>query len=225
MAWIQQDSGNIPQRFSVNTTMILLFSCCRFISWTSIMSIPHSTTSQRCSTGGALVTVEFMNSLACSRNHCGSFELCGIVFYLKHPSEVECMAGIKGWIWSETILRWAVVFKSCLLETISKLGQENILQTIELPPSAWTGNTRQDGVMVSSCLHQILSQWDSRLIRRNNIFLIFYSGEPCSYLTGAISGLVFFCYRFDVLCFQRCSFAYLRCNECLSYCCLPTSLM
>lgn len=175
-----------------------------------------------------------------SSGNCGVHELAGvfkeplwiiwalwhsILFYLKHPSEVECMAGIKGWIWSETILRWAVVFKSCLLETISKLGQENILQTIELPPSAWTGNTRQDGVMVSSCLHQILSQWDSRLIRRNNIFLIFYSGEPCSYLTGAISGLVFFCYRFDVLCFQRCSFAYLRCNECLSYCCLPTSLM
>ncbi len=63
---------------------------------------------------------------------------------------------IKGWTWSATILRSAVVFKRCSIGIKGpKVCQENIPHTIT--PPAWTVETRQDGSMLSCSLRQILT--------------------------------------------------------------------
>ncbi len=64
---------------------------------------------------------------------------------------------IKGWTWSETILRWAVAFKRCSVGTKGpKVCQENIPHTITPPPPAWTIEIRQDWSRLSCSLRQIM---------------------------------------------------------------------
>jgi len=66
------------------------------------------------------------------------------------------MVAIKGWTWSETMLRQAVAFKRCPIGTKGpKVCQENIPHTITPPPPACTVVTKHDGSMFSFCLRQI----------------------------------------------------------------------
>ncbi len=99
--------------------MIASHSCCRFVGSTSMMWISRSTTSQRCSIalrsgdcGGHLSKV---NSLSCSRDDLSFVTWC--IILLEVASEDEYTVVIKGWTWSATILREAVVFKRCSIGT------------------------------------------------------------------------------------------------------------
>ncbi len=77
---------------------------------------------------------------------------------LEVASEDGYTVVIKGWTWSATILRKAVAFKRCSIDTMgAKVCQENIPHTITPPPLAWTVETRQDGSMLSCSLCQILT--------------------------------------------------------------------
>ncbi len=73
----------------------------------------------------------------------------------KLSSEDGYTVVIKGWTWSATILRLAVVFKRCSIGT--KNNYKNVTHTITPPPPAWTVQTRQDGSMLSCSLRQILT--------------------------------------------------------------------
>ncbi len=150
---------------------------------------------------------------------------------------------IKGWTWSATILRKAVVFKQCSIGTKGpNVCQENIPHIITPPPPAWTVETRQDGSMLSCSLCQILilhlnvaAEIKTHQTRHgfSNLLLSNFV-EPvwivvsvsCSYLTGAAPGVVFCCWSpsasgFDVLCVQRCILQILVVTSgYLSYCCL-----
>jgi len=65
------------------------------------------------------------------------------------------MVAIKGWTWSETMLRQAVAFKRCPIGTKGpKVWQENIPHTITPPPAACRVVTRHDGSMFSFWLFQ-----------------------------------------------------------------------
>ncbi len=144
--------------------MIASHSCCRFVVCTSMMWISRSTTSQRCSIGlrsgdcgGHLSKV---NSLSCSGNHSEMIWALwhGALSCWKYIKYFLCTVIIKGWTWSVTILRSAVVFKRCSIGTKRpKVCQENIPHTITPPPPAWTVETRQDGSMLSCSLRQILT--------------------------------------------------------------------
>ncbi len=94
----------------VYIVMIASSSCCRFVGCTSMMQISRPTTSQKCSIGlrfgdcgGHLSKV---NSLSCSRNQ------SEMIWALWHGA-LSCWkyirrwytVVIKGWTWSETILR------------------------------------------------------------------------------------------------------------------------
>ncbi len=112
--------------------MIASRSICRFVGCTSMMWISRSTTSQRCSIGlrsgdcgGHLSKV---NSLSCSRNQ------SEMIWALWHGA-LSCWkyirrcytVVIKGWTWSATILRQAVVFKRYSIGIKwPKVCQENI---------------------------------------------------------------------------------------------------
>jgi len=74
------------------------------------------------------------------------------------------MLSIKGWTWSETMLR-TVAFKRFIIGTKGpKVCQENIPHTITPPGS--TVVTRHDGSMFSFCLRQILTL-PSECLNRN----------------------------------------------------------
>ncbi len=102
--------------------MIASRSFCRFVGCTSMMRISRSTTSQRCSIG--LRSGDFgghlskVNSLSCSRNQSEMiWALWRCIILLEVSSEDGCTVVIKGWTWSATILRKAVVFKRCSIGT------------------------------------------------------------------------------------------------------------
>ncbi len=94
----------------VHIDMIASRSCYRFVGCTSMMWISRSTTSQRCSIDWDLVTVE---AIWVKWTHCHVqetslrwFELCDMVHYpAGSTSEDGYTVVIKGWTWSETILR------------------------------------------------------------------------------------------------------------------------
>ncbi len=87
---------------------------------------------------------------------------------------------IKGWTWSATILREAVVFKRCSIGTKEpKVCQEDIPHTITPPPPAWTVETRQDG----SCFNVLHTKFwlyhlnvaaEIETHQTGNVFPIFY---------------------------------------------------
>ncbi len=80
------------------------------------------------------------------------------IILLEAASEDGYTVVIKGWTWSATILRSAVVFKRYSIGTKRpKVCQENIPHTITPPPPAWTVETRQHGSMLSCSLRQILT--------------------------------------------------------------------
>ncbi len=90
--------------------MIASHSCCRFVVCTSMMWISRSTASQRCSIGlrsgdcgGHLSKV---NSLSCSRNQSEMIWALwhGVLSCWKYIRRWYTVV-IKGWTWSETILR------------------------------------------------------------------------------------------------------------------------
>ncbi len=93
----------------VHIVMIASHSCCRFVVCTSMMWISCSTTSQRCSIDWDLVTVE---AIWVKWTHCHVqetslrwFELCdGALSCWKYIRRWYTVV-IKGWTWSETILR------------------------------------------------------------------------------------------------------------------------
>ncbi len=142
--------------------MIASHSCCRFIGCTSKMWISRSTTSQRCSIGlrsgdcgGHLSKV---NSMSCSRNQ------SEMIWALWHGA-LSCWkyirrwytVVIKGWIWSETILRLWHLNDAQLVLKGPKCAKKISPPTITPPPPAWTVETRKDGSMLSSSLRQILT--------------------------------------------------------------------
>ncbi len=94
----------------VHIDMIASRGCYRFVGCTSMMWISRSTTSQRCSIDWDLVTVE---AIWVKWTHCHVqetslrwFELCDMVHYpAGSTSEDGYTVVIKGWTWSETILR------------------------------------------------------------------------------------------------------------------------
>ncbi len=93
----------------VHIDMIVSHSCCRFVGCTSMMWISRSTTSQRSSIDGDLVTVEV---IWVKWTHCHVQEtslrwlLCDMVHYPAGSSiRRSYTVVIKGWTWSATILR------------------------------------------------------------------------------------------------------------------------
>ncbi len=89
--------------------MIASRSCCRFVGCTSMMRISRSTTSQRCSIGlrsgdcGSYLSK--VNSLSCSRNQSEMIWAFWRALSCWKSSEDGYTVVIKGWTWSETILR------------------------------------------------------------------------------------------------------------------------
>lgn len=115
-----------------DSDMMASYACCRFVGWTLMMRISHSTTMQRCSaglrSGNFVVRFSIVNSL-CSRNH---FEKMATFWSIK-----EFMRHSTG----------------------PKVCQQNIPHTIKLPAPAWTINTSKDRSMLLQvhCLLQILT--------------------------------------------------------------------
>ncbi len=99
--------------------MITSCSCCRFVGCTSMMWISRSTTSQRCCIGlrSGDCGVKWTHCHV-QKNSLRWFELCDMLHYPAGSSIRRWYTVvIKGWTWSATILRSAVVFKQCSLGT------------------------------------------------------------------------------------------------------------
>ncbi len=209
--------------------MIASRSFCRF--W-----ISRSTTSQSCSIGlrsgdcgGHLSKV---NSLSCSRNQ------SEMIWALWHGA-LSCWkyirrwytVVIKGWTWSETILRF-INYDQLVLK--GPKCAKNISTT---PLHHQQPEPLRQGRM-DPCFRVLYAKfWPYHLnvaaeIETHQTRQCFYnlllssfvdpvwivSSVCCSYLTGAAPGVVFCCWSpsasgFDVLCVQRRYSAYLGCNE------------
>ncbi len=94
----------------VHIDMIASRSCCRFVGCTSMMRISRSTTSQRCSIGlrsgdcgGHLSKVNSLSYKKRVGDDLSFVTWCIILLEVAIRRWVHCI--IKGWTWSETILR------------------------------------------------------------------------------------------------------------------------
>ncbi len=165
--------------------MIASHSCCRFVGCTSMMWISRSTTSQRCSIGlrsgdcgGHLSKV---NSMSCSRNQ------SEMIWALWHGA-LSCWkyirrwytVVIKGWTWSETILRLWHLNDAQLVLKGPKCAKKIS------PPHHYTTTTSLNRWDKAGWIHAFMfftpnsdsTIWTlkqkSRLIRPGNVFPIFY---------------------------------------------------
>lgn len=114
---------NIPDTILWDFDSIASWSGCRFISCTSKMQTPCSTTSQWCfiwvSSGDCGVHLYTVNSVGCSRNQ---FELSDMASYHQRMSIL--------WLWHGQQLKKAVAFKRFSVSSIEpKVCQENTPHT------------------------------------------------------------------------------------------------
>lgn len=134
-----------------DSDMMASYACCRFVGWTLMMRISHSTTMQRCSaglrSGNFVVRFSIVNSL-CSRNH---FEKMATFWSIK-----EFMRHSTG----------------------PKVCQQNIPHTIKLPAPAWTINTRIDPCFYRYTVYSKFWHYQSNVaadIKWFSTFLLIYS--------------------------------------------------
>ncbi len=157
--------------------MIASHSCCRFVSCTSMMWISRSTTSQNALLDWDLVTVEAIwvtwTHYHVQETSLRWFELCDK--YIRRWYTVV----IKGWTWSATILREAVVLKRCSIGTKGPKCAKKISPT-PLHHHHQPEPLRQG--RMNPCFHVLytkfwlyiwMSQLKLRLIRPGNVFSIF----------------------------------------------------
>jgi len=125
--------------------------CCRFVGCIFMMRISRSSTSHWYSIG--LRSDDCGGHLSLTRCHFSQKVWEDFSFVTWHVILQEVAIRrwvIKGWTWSETILR-SLVFKWCSIGTKRpNVCQENIPYTIT-PPAAWTVDSRQDECPPSKC--------------------------------------------------------------------------
>lgn len=74
----------------------------------------------------------------------------------QQPAKDGYTVAINGRTWPAPMLRKAVAFKWCSVDTMKpKECQENVTHTITPSLAVWNIDTRQDGYMLSRCLHQL----------------------------------------------------------------------